>query len=234
MTICQPIPASIALRRSLKRGLSRQAYAQAIEADLPTFFRMTGDLAPNSMARDRSARRLSALRGVVRVALTADGIVAILRNRREVTMRQGATDLFSEPALVYTRVLIVPGRLGSGYQIARASFCLHALERLVERSPVALDRPLLPVVDAEAVALLRNMARSRLIEDGDDLYSAASGSGVWAGSGDRSGLEPDWNLAYPEDDTCVTVFSARTYLNPDQMRPTVWARWRDDPGLSIS
>ncbi|MEI2776048.1 MAG: hypothetical protein V9G19_08775 [Tetrasphaera sp.] len=40
-------------------------------------------------------------------------------------------------------------------------------------------------------------------------------------------LDPDWNLT----NRCgrMPVFSARTFLSPAEMRPTVWLRWKNDP-----
>jgi hypothetical protein len=233
MTLHDPKLDSIALRRSLKRGLARQAWAQAEEGDLARVVQMSRDLAPNAKARDRLALRVQALRGVVRVGLAGDEVVAVLRHRRQVTMRTEGADLFTEGALFYTRIAIRAGRGSTGYRLTRASFCLHALERLVERSPVALDRPLLAAVDAEAVAVLRGCVRADLIADGEDHFARATGQGLWAGSLDQSEMDADWDLTYARPDAQVPVFSARTYLAPDQMRPTLWARWQGDPCLRM-
>ena len=233
MSLHDPKLDSIALRRSLKRGLARQAYAQAQEGDLARVVHMTRDLAPNAKSRDRMAVRLQALCGVVRVGLAGDAVVAVLRHRRRVTLRAEGTDVFTEDALFYTRLAIHAGRGNTAYRLTRASFCLHALERLVERSPVALDRPLLAAMDAEAVAVLRRCARADLIADGDDHFARATGQGLWAGSLDRSEMEADWDLGYANPEAQVPVFSARTYLSPDEMRPTLWARWQGDPSLRM-
>ena len=233
MSLHDPSLDSIALRRSLKRGLARQAYAQAQEGDLARVVQMTADLAPNAKSRDRMVLRMQALRGVVRAGLAGDEVVAVLRHRRKVTVRVEGSDIFTEDALLYTRVAIRAGRGSTGYRLTRASFCLHALERLVERSPVALDRPLLTSVDAEAVAVLRGCARADLIADGEDHFARATGQGLWAGSLDKSEMEADWDLAYANPQAQVPVFSARTYLSPDEMRPTLWARWQGDPNLKM-
>ncbi len=233
MSLHDPRLDSIALRRSLKRGLARQAYAQAMEGDLARLAKMARDLAPNGKSRDRLAVRLQGLHGVVRVGLVGDEVVAVLRHRRQVTMRVQGADVFQEDALLYTRVAMRARRGSTGFRLTRASFCLHALERLVERSSVALDRPLLASVDAEAVAVLRACVRAEVIADGDDHFLRATGQGLWAGGFDESELEPDWDLAYANSEARVPVFSARTYLSPDQMRPTLWARWQGDPSLTM-
>jgi hypothetical protein len=45
-------------------------------------------------------------------------------------------------------------------------------------------------------------------------------------------MEADWNLF----NNCgsVPIFSARTFLSPCEMRPTVWLRWKDDPTCRIA
>lgn len=234
MSLHDPRLESIALRRSLKRGLARQAYAQAEECELARVVKMARDLAPNPKSRDRLAIRLQALRGVVRVGLAGEEVVAVLRHRRQVTMRVQGMDAFCENALFYTRVAIRACRGSTAYRLTRASFCLHALERMVERSTVALDRPLLAAVDAEAVAVLRGCVRTELIADGEDHFLRSTGQGLWAGSLDSSEVEADWDLAYANPEAQVPVFSARTYLSPEEMRPTLWARWQADPRLKMT
>ncbi len=227
MTVMTRDFSNVALRRSLKRGLSRQAMERAVDADLPRLFNMASEMRPNRKARERLALRVQAMRGVVRVALVGEAVVMVVRNRCEAVTRVEGCEAFRETALFYTRVRV---EVGGAFHLSRASFCQHALERLVERSPVALDQ-LLPAVDAEAVALLRNAARAAVILDAGDCYATAVQQGVWAGSLDECGLEPEWDLTCPG---AVPLFSARTFLSPEEMRPTVWARWRRDPALSVA
>ena len=234
------MPARIApsadLCRALKRGRAREAlaHAGAEDADLATLFRLAVDLRPNPRNLTRMARRLARLPGVLRVtAAEGGGLILLARNLRRVVTRAEAAELFAEEALLYTRIGLVPGRRSPGFTLLRASFCLHALERLVERSAVPLDAPLLPTLDAEADRLLRRLATGGMIEDAGDQFLPARAEGVWAGSLDETSLEPDWNLV-PTAETPLRLFSARTFLGPDQMRPTLWAKWRGDPALSVA
>jgi hypothetical protein len=233
--------ASSSLRMSLRRGLARQAMAHAAQddADVPAIIAAGRALRPNPKSRARLARRLKRMGGIVRVLQGAEGrnLVVILRNCCNVLTRSGTQDLFRESALVYTRLELLPVRGRTRFHLTRASFCLHALERLVERGPVALECPLLPAVDAEAVALLRGLVSGADFVDGDDAYCPARVPGVWAGSHDHAALEGEWGLVRACDRACddpgVPIFSVRTFLGPGEMRPTVWLRWRDDPALSL-
>lgn len=237
MTVISATPIARAdLRRALKRGRAREAlnHAAAEDADLATLFRLGAELRPNPRSLTRVARRVARLRGVLRVAATADGrLIAVARNLRRVVTRAAATEVFAEEALLYTRIGLVPGRRGTGFALLRAGFCLHALERLVERSTVPLDQHLLPELDAEADRLLRHLGTGEVIEDAGDQFLPARAEGVWAGSLDHSALEADWGLV-PTGTTPLPLFSVRTFLGPDQMRPTLWARWRRDPALSVA
>ncbi|MBC2834029.1 hypothetical protein [Paragemmobacter straminiformis] len=216
------------IRASLKRGLARQAMADAQrdEAALCTLFAAAAGMRPNAKAMQRMAARSAAARGVVRAERAPDGsrITLYTRNHREVRTRKEAEEVFAEEALVYSRIGLRCDRGQVLVTITRASFCRHAIERLVERSAVTLGRGLLADLDAEAVALLRAMARQRGFDDAGDRYLPALQAGVWAGSLDATSLEPDWGLS-PVQGGTVPVFSARTFLAADQMRPTVWLKW---------
>lgn len=227
--------ASQSLRVSLKRGLAREAirHAAAAEADIPRVVAACRDLRPNARAVERHAQRLGRMPGVVGITRGAEGLVLVLRNVRAMVSRDGSEELFTETTLFYTRMAVRRDRLGTGFKLSRASFCLHALERLVERTEVALDRPLLPVVDAEAARLLRGVARGDTIGDDGDWHLRAGQPGTWSGSLDRSAPEADWGLSYGHDEACIVVFAARTFLSPAEMRPTLWLRWRDDPALTL-
>lgn len=222
-----------AIRVAVKRGLARQTIANAQEADTARVFAQLIELRPNRKAQDRLAERLQRQVGVVRLARSEAGMVVTLRNRRNMISRVEDTDVFAEDTLFYTRVSVRATRNGPNFQISRASLTSHALERLVERSAVALDRPLMAAVDAEAVTILRHTARAHLIQDGEDYYAAGLQPGVWAGRIDLSDLEPEWGIAHVDPTARVPVFSARTFLAPEQMRPTVWLRWKADPSLSL-
>ena len=220
-------------RLSFKRGLARQAITHAPDADGTKVFGQLAELRRNRKSQDRFAERLQRQPGVVRLARSETGMVFILRNQRQMITRVDDTDVFAEETLFYTRVAVCMTRHASSFHVSRASLTLHAIERLVERSAVSLDRPLLEAVDAEAMTILRHTAKARLIEDGDDHYAAGLQSGVWAGRVDHSDPEPEWGLSPTNPEARVPVFSARTFLSPEEMRPTVWLRWNADPALTV-
>ena len=197
MSIQFPDPiGSQSLRRSLKRGLARQAMqrARAADADSDKIFAALREMKPNRLAMGRLVHRLRRLPGVVRAGVLVEGlgVVIVLRNVCETLTRTEAPDLFSEFALLFTRVCAVAQRDSVQFGINRATFCLHALERLVERSQSPLNPSFLAAVDAEAVALLRAGASSARIEHDGDSYIRAAATGVWAGSFDETPPEPEW------------------------------------------
>jgi hypothetical protein len=230
MCILSPdLLSSAALRMSLKRGLAGQVLAEAAasEADAATVIDRLAGLRPNAKALDREVQRLRRRRGVVCAAALSrnEGVVVVVRNLRSVTTRAEGTDLFAETALIYSRIEATVRRGSVGYRIWRASFCRHAIERLVERSRVPLDALLLAVMDGEAVHLLDRLARDEVLVDAGDEAISARNQGVWAGCRDVSRVEDDWGLTATTEGAAVPTFSARTFLGPDEMRPTLWLRW---------
>ena len=228
---------SQSLRRSLKRGLARQAMqqARASDADSDKIFAALQQMKPNRLAMERLVHRLRRLPGVVRAGIGAEGrgVVIVLRNVCEAVTRTDATDLFAETALLYTRVGAVAQGGSVQFGINRATFCLHALERLVERSQCLFAPCLLSAVDVEAVALLRTGTTDTKIEHDGDSYMRAVTPGVWAGSFDATPAEAIWGKAATPS-IGVPTFSARTFLSPDEMKPAVWLRWQPDPTLSAA
>lgn len=238
MDLSHPVFAySPSIRASLKRGLARAAFAQAAVRDpqLGAVVAATREMHANRKALERTHGRLARLAGIVKASILADGggVVIVLRNRREVMTQVEMTDIFAEPSLLYTRIVVRPGKHGTSYSLVRLSFCLHALERFVERSDVAIDRPILPAVDAEAVRLLRHAWQNKVIEDNGDTFFGALKQGVWAGSIDRSAAEDDWGLRSTKSDAAIPLYSIRTFLSPEEMRPTVWLKWKEDPTCCI-
>ena len=227
---------STAIRASLKRGLARQALSVADResADLPALFDLAAGLRPNPKGLDRMATRLGTQRGVTRVALTAcrKSLSFTARAIRQVEARVQGETAFLEAGLIYLRARanLVRGRFG--YRISAVSFCAHALERLVERSRVCLDAPLLHVIDAEVQTIFRAWDNgARILQDDDEFYPGST-AGVWAGSHDGMSLEPDWGLSTDLLQT-IPIFSVRTFLSPTEMRPTVYLRWKDDPACRL-
>jgi hypothetical protein len=232
------------LRRALKRGRAREAFGHAAttDADMAAIVRLGAELRPNPRSLDRVAQRLARLPGVVRVSRGTDGgLVVLARCTRQVVTRTEGVAVFTEEALLYTRVDIMFLCHSPHFGLLRASFCLHALERLVERSQVPLDCPLLPLMDAEAGRLLRRLRSGELIVDADDQFVPGGSErnrdpaivGVWAGALDKTELESGWGLI-PTGTSEVSVFSVRTFLGPDQMRPALWLKWNGDPALSVA
>jgi hypothetical protein len=227
---------SSSLRLSLKRGLARQAIDVAARSalDLPGLFEMTAGLRPNAKGLERLAARLKARPGVVRVVLARDGkgLTFTARAVRAVEAQVEGETAFHETGLIYLRARVSLGADGIGYHLGAVSFCRHALERLVERTDLPLDTALLPKVDAEAQAIFRGSDQAaRIIDEGDEFFPAAA-QGVWAGGYDGLAMEADWGLMAIGSQN-VPIFSVRTFLSPDQMRPTVWLRWKNDPSCRI-
>ncbi len=225
---------SQSLRMSLKRGLARQAvlHGARAEADVAKITALCSDLRPNPKAIARHLDRLRRMPGVVRAVPGRGELTLVLRHVRDMVSRAEGEEMFSETTLFYTRLTARPGRNGVGFTLARTSFSLHAMERLVERSSVALDRPLLPALDTEAAAALAALARSEVMEEAGNHYLRARAAGLWAGSLDLSALEPDWGLSFGAPEGRIVVLSVRTFLGPDEMRPTLWCRWQGDPALT--
>lgn len=227
---------STAIRASLKRGLARQALttAERESADLPALFAIAAGLRPNPKGLDRIATRLGTQRGVTRVDLTScrKSLSFTARTIRQVEARVQGETVFRETGLIYlrARAAMASGRIG--FRISAVGFCGHALERLVERSEVRLDAPLLQVIDAEAQAVFRGWDSQARIVEGDYEFYSASTLGVWAGGHDGMCLEPDWGLS-TDLVPAISIFSARTFLSPAEMRPTVYLRWKDDPSCRL-
>lgn len=220
------------LRVSLKRGLAQQALAVAgrDSADLAALFAVAAGVRPNLKGLERMATRLAARPGVVRVALTADqrGICLTARALHEVEARVAGETAYRETGLVYLRARVEPGRGTTAFRLTAVSFCRHALERLVERSDLPLDAPLLPRLDGEARAIFRSRDQGTgFVEDGD-AFQPASAAGLWAGGHDEMAPDPGWGLSTAGAPP-LPVFSARTFLSAAEMRPTVYLRWKADP-----
>lgn len=228
---------SPSLRISLKRGRAREAVSQAqrSEADIPSCIAMAKAFRPNTKARSRLAQRLLRRPGIVAVRCNDDqGLSLVLRNTRHLLTRKDAADVFGEISLVYTSMILSVAYGSVMFSLQRASFGLHALERLFERSALSLDHPMLPAVDAEASRLFCNSRSEKTFCEDDDTFISAKTDGLWAGSWDHCAIEEDWNLRMVDPGALVPVFSARTFLAPEQMRPSVWLRWNDDPHVTMT
>jgi hypothetical protein len=223
---------STAVRGSLKRGLARQtlATAERDSADLPALFAIASDLRPNPKGLQRLAARILAQPGVARVALTScrKGLSFTARTVSEVEARVEGETAFCETGLIYLRARVDMAGWQIGFRISAVGFCRHALERLIERSDLPLDAPLLPAIDTEAQAVFRGRELGApIVEDDDEFYSAAT-PGVWAGGHDWMNLDADWGLS-TQGARAIPIFSVRTFLSAAEMRPTVYLRWKDDP-----
>lgn len=227
---------SPALRVSLKRGLAREAVAMAARTipDMPNLFALAAQMRPNRKAMTRLGQRLNARPGVIRVAMPPDatGLSVTTRAVREIEARVDGDAAFWETGVIYLRAHLSIRVARVVFALSAISFSLHALERLVERSDIPLHTPLLPYLDTEAQAIFRGWDRGTLIAEMGDEYHRASQPGLWAGGHDLMALDPDWGLV----NGCgqLPIFSARTFLAPAQMRPTLWLRWTDDPACRMA
>ncbi len=75
------------------------------------------------------------------------------------------------------------------------------------------------------------LAREDPLRDGDDEYLPLR-TGVWAGGLDMLAPDPAWGPAFAGDDRPLPVFSVRTFLGEDEMRPMVWLGWSEATGVS--
>jgi len=227
---------STKLRLSLKRGLARQAFMHAdiLPANLPRLIDMAQDLRPNRKALDRLGARFLKMPGVVRVRVSpgARGLSVVARCPRGVVTCANGVEMFREESVLYIlmKIGLEAGRVRFGF--CALGFCLHAIERFVERSDLPLE-PILPALDAEALAAFGQLSAEAVIEDREEHFLRASMPGVWAVSPDRMALDPDWGLQSPAV-TGIPLYSVRTFLGPNEMRPTLWLRWRDDPACQIT
>ena len=211
-------------RGSLGRGLARQAFekAQRDDADFGRALRDLHDLAPNPRSRSRFARRLGRRPGVVAVSAGRDGVTAVLRSTLTATVREPGAVPYEEPRIAWLRIRAVARRRAIGFDLHCAQLSLHAMHRRVERSGVDLS-DLLGRLDTALLRALGFLARNAPVRDRDDAYLPAI-EGVWAGREETMASDPAWGAAFRHAPK-VCVFSVRTFLGEDQMRPTVWLKW---------
>ncbi|ADE85043.1 hypothetical protein [Rhodobacter capsulatus] len=223
---------SPSLRVSLKRGLARQALSEAgaVPIDMARLIALASDFRPNRKALDRLGGRIGRLPGVVRVRLCPDPLrlVVVTRAPHGVVTCHAGVEQFREESLLYVRmeVGIEAGRVMFGF--TALSYCLHAIERLVERTDLPLHQPLLPVLDAEACAGFADLMAGRELTEAEATFLPAQAEGVWVVSSDWMAFDTDWGLTCLEP-RGIPMHSIRTFLAPEQMRPTLWLRWRDNP-----
>lgn len=226
-------------RKSLKRGYARRALTEALRAapDHAAIFDLLSRGRRNPKAVQRVIARLRGRSGVALAGLAGGEICVVLRDACNLCTRLEGQDVFTEDALRYTQVRVEAGRARVRFRLHQASFGRHALERMVERSACDLGPGFLGLVDREAFCILRQMAAGDLIAQADDEFARARHRGVWAGGVDLAQPDPDWALnpdgAPSCTEACIPVFSARTFLGPDEMKPVVWLRWQTDPGLGM-
>lgn len=226
---------SPALRKSMKRGLARHAItsAQQTPPDVIGLIRMAATFRPNEKSVDRLASRLQRRAGVIRVSKPPEGkaLSIVLRAVRDIDAQVDGEKVFQETGLIYLRAKVRLTATGIAFNLSAVSFCCHALERLVERSKFSFNTSLLTQVDAEALTIFRAWDRAaRIVDCQDEFYPSAS-YGVWAGGHDEMELDPDWQLVGCRGK--LPIFSARTFLSPAEMRPTLYLRWKDDPAYQV-
>lgn len=177
-------------------------------------------LAPNRKNRERAVRRLSRLPGVVRAALTADGIAVTLREAVTVTLTKDGVVARTEERIVWTKVRAFAGRGSIGFSLRQVQLTAHAIQRMIERSACVLD-DVLGLLDAAMLRVLGRLDAGAPIRDRDDDYLPAEG-GAWAGGIDATACDPAWGPAFQGRAMPIEVFSIHTFLGEDMLRPTVW------------
>ena len=212
-------------RGSLARGLARQAFRQAEDADanVGQVSRTLHEVAPNARSCARFAARIARWPGVLSSKATSNGVVVVCRSTLDVTVRKDGVDCYIEPRLAYTTLQVFTARGRIGFGTSQVQIGMHAVQRHVERSRCPL-RELPAHLDAAMVTALGRVRRGVTIEDGDDEY-VADAVGVWAGGRDLTAVDPDWGPVFADAPHPLPVFSVRTFLGEDEMRPTVWLAW---------
>lgn len=213
-------------RRSLARGLARQAMTEATcdGADTARILTELHDMAPNARSRQRFAARLRRRRGVVQARAVADGLVVVLRSVMTVDLHKQGVSCFSEERIAWIRVHVGCGKGRIGFRLDTVHATHHAIQRRVERSECPLN-DLLGDLDAAMLRALARLARDSVLSDRDDEYLPAR-QGVWAGGMEETCADPAWGPAFRH---CapLKVFAVRTFLSEDEMRPTVWLGWSE-------
>ncbi len=72
-------------------------------------------MAPNRRSCERTVLRLRKLPGIVCAGITSDGVAVTLRNACSMITQTEGFDLFTEDALFYTRVSVLPEKCKVGY-----------------------------------------------------------------------------------------------------------------------
>lgn len=221
-----PVLSMVNARRSLARGLARQAMTEAAcdDADTSRILTELHGMAPNARSRQRFAARLRGRRGVVHARALADGLVVILRSAMTVDLRKEGVTCFSEERIAWMRVHVRCGKGSISFRLDTVHATHHAIQRRVERS----DCPLTDVLgdmDAAMQRALERLSQGGVLTDRDDDYLPAR-RGVWAGGMEEIRADPAWGRAFQQAST-LQVFAIRTYLGEDEMRPTVWLGWSE-------
>lgn len=219
-------------RGSLGRGLARQALTEAEAgcADAAGIVHSLHDLGPNPLNRARHARRLMRRRGVLRASATRGGVAVVFRNTLDVIVRKDGTDCFRESRIAWTSVRARAGKHMISFVTWQVQVGLHAMQRYVERSACQLAN-LLPQMDRAMADALDWLDREDPLRDGDDEYLPL-GSGVWAGGIDILASDAAWGPAFAGDARPLPVFSVRTFMGEEEMRPMVWLGWAEATGAS--
>lgn len=208
------------LRSSLRRGSAREglSFAQQDEANIPAQIAAGKAFRSNKKACTRLAQRLRRLPDVVTVTHGEVRTVnLVLRNTRHVVKRTEAADIFGETSALYTSILVSVAQGRLHFSIQGTSLGLHALERLFERGDLALDRPKLSAVDAEACIVFRNVNTGVLIEEHDNGFIPDLRAGVWAGTGTtqrnrrRFGGKASCSTEADPRVLCADLSGSRTY-----------------------
>lgn len=229
------ISKSATLRMSLKRGYAKAviSHAKKSKLDVKSLFDELRTLRRNAKAQKRLILRLRKNPSVVSSNLLPNhGIAIVYREAITQETKHSGETLFLEDALIFTLVEATISRLGRSMGIVRASFCVHAIERLIERTDYEIGPEFSAIIDREAAHILKEMKDDNEIAHNNDFFISALKQGVWAGSLDDTAPDEEWRVR--KTSAMVPTFSVRTFLSPDEMKPSVWLEWQDDPTITRS
>lgn len=212
-------------RMSASPRLARRAFGSAEKdcADVARNLSELHHLAPNLQSRQRFARRLLRRPGVLSAVATRTGLRVILRSTLNVTLRKDGSECFTEPRICWLRITATAGRGVIGFSSRCIQVSLHTLQRRIQRTLCPLVDPL-KEMDEAITRALHWLARNEPLHDRDDAFLPGR-AGAWAGGIDEMAPDPAWGAAFASDPAPLEVFSIRTFLAEEQMRPTLWLTW---------
>lgn len=211
--------------KSLARGYARQTLEIASQqsADAAKILNQLHDLAPNKKNRGRTVARLRKHRGVISAVTSTGGVRMVLRSTLDVTVCGDEVGAYTEPRISWMQVYARSGRGNVGFNLACIQVSLHAIQRRLERSD--LDRnDALARLDHSMMRAFKWLEAHDPLDDSRGEYLPMQ-HGVWAGRTEQTSIDQNWGAAFRNAASPLRLFSIRTYLSEDEMRPLVWLDW---------